>query len=259
MTTRLIRTDRNGTKYYESDECPRCGGTGLIDIYTHVEGGRCYKCGGSGKFYHSWKERTPEYQAKLDERRRQRLIAKAPEKNLEYYEHYNLDKDGNAWVVLGNTYEIKEELKEAGAKFDAVYGWHFNEPVDKYRCIKIGIEDVASKNEYGWYYNSDSAKVKALKEEATPVEESRSQYVGDIKERITRHVTLKNEFVFESYYGLHIIYKFVDDDDNVLVWKTTSIIGVEVGEQITLVGTVKDHQEYRGEKQTVLTRCKSKN
>ena len=40
----LIRVDRNGTRYYVSHKCPKCGGTGNIWYYNHVEGGVCFFC-----------------------------------------------------------------------------------------------------------------------------------------------------------------------------------------------------------------------
>lgn len=55
------------------------------------------------------------------------------------------------------------------------------------------------------------------------------------------------------------------DDDDMLVWKTTSSLGywdenddwnvVRPGESIKLRGTVKQHSVYNGIKQTVLNRC----
>lgn len=34
---------------YNPDICPRCGGTGVLEKFKHVEGGRCFDCEGSGK------------------------------------------------------------------------------------------------------------------------------------------------------------------------------------------------------------------
>ena len=70
MGKRLVRTDKNGTQYWVDDRCPKCGGTGFIQCY--YDGGICYQCGGSGYWKTSWKVYTPEYQAKLDERRRRK-------------------------------------------------------------------------------------------------------------------------------------------------------------------------------------------
>jgi hypothetical protein len=71
----LIKIDRNGSKHFEGIvECDKCGGTGTYTWGGTINGvamysGVCFKCGGSGKLIDRWIERTPEYQAKLDEKR----------------------------------------------------------------------------------------------------------------------------------------------------------------------------------------------
>lgn len=97
-----------------------------------------------------------------------------------------------------------------------------------------------------------------------------SEFVGEIKSRIERVVTFIGESSYEreAYtYGWETvyIYKFADEDGNMLVWKTTSSLGywdenddwnvVDPGENIKLRGTVKQHNVYNGIKQTVLNRC----
>ena len=68
----LIRVDRNGTKYFEGDvPCSRCGGAGGADKWQFT-GWTCYQCGGSGKEHGKWKEYTPEYEAKLEAKRKAR-------------------------------------------------------------------------------------------------------------------------------------------------------------------------------------------
>lgn len=69
---KLIRIDRNGTKYFEGMiSCDRCGGAGGADQWKYT-GWHCYKCGGTGKIHGKWKEYTPEYEAKLEARRKAR-------------------------------------------------------------------------------------------------------------------------------------------------------------------------------------------
>lgn len=72
------KTDKNGTQYFVSYKCQRCGGLGHIDKYHYNEGGICYECGGSGV---SNKARVtkiyiPEYKAKLDAKREKRNAIK---------------------------------------------------------------------------------------------------------------------------------------------------------------------------------------
>lgn len=75
----LIRTDRNGTKYYQGMiPCDRCDGKGIYYIGvcndklipSWVDQGVCFKCRGLGKVKGKWKEYTPEYAAKLEARRK---------------------------------------------------------------------------------------------------------------------------------------------------------------------------------------------
>ena len=53
---KLIRIDKNGTKYYEDNVCPKCYGQGYINGYEHIEGGVCFLCGGTGNYTTHWKE-----------------------------------------------------------------------------------------------------------------------------------------------------------------------------------------------------------
>lgn len=120
----LIKTDKNGTKYYHNvDRCPRCGGTGIVEIYRPVNGGDCFQCWGSGIIEYDTKEYTPEYETKLEVQRQKReakrivkLEAELPAKQAEWLKHNGIDQNGHTYIFLGNTYEIKEELKALGAK-----------------------------------------------------------------------------------------------------------------------------------------------
>ena len=113
---------------------------------------------------------------------------------------------------------------------------------------------------------------KEAKEEAERLErEARikaekaiSQYVGSVGERMTAKCSyIKGaSFKVKSFSGFGedtmYIHTFKDADGNVLVWKTSKYLGMEYGEPVDLTGTIKEHKEYKDEKQTVLTRCKVK-
>lgn len=92
-----------------------------------------------------------------------------------------------------------------------------------------------------------------------------SQYVStdgtrlrDIKATVYGYTSIANEFG-----GSTIIYRFLTDDGNVLVWfsSTGSVDGLGSmcavdRTPVTITGTVKRHSEYQGVKQTTLNRCK---
>lgn len=50
---------------------------------------------------------------------------------------------------------------------------------------------------------------------------------------------------------------FRDDAGNCFIWKSTSaFFNIAEGSQVRLRGTVKEHSDYKGTKQTILQRCK---
>ena len=60
----------------------------------------------------------------------------------------------------------------------------------------------------------------------------------------------------EGEYGTTTILKLVDASGNVYTWFASGGKDVQRGEKYTITGTVKKHDAYQTEKQTVLTRCK---
>lgn len=89
-------------------------------------------------------------------------------------------------------------------------------------------------------------------------EQKTSDHFGVIKKRAIYILTLLNVFTFETDYGTCHIYKMVDKEGNIAIWKTGNgqISELSQGSEIELKGTVKDHSEYNGVKQTLITRCK---
>ena len=259
MAVTLIRVDRNGTKYFKDDVCPKCSGTGYVRGYEHVQNGVCFLCGGSGVYEQVWKEMTPEYAQKLADRRLARAKVKSEETNKRFLDAFGFSADGYAWLVMGDTYSIKDDLKEAGAKFHSDLGWHFDHEADD-DTIKISVDDVTHKGWAGEYlFNDDMADYVAdLKTKNAP--KSDSEWIGEIGEK----VSIKVEFVgchsyethFTFYGETHNIYKFKDEAGNMLIWNTSSWQDIDEGKTYILTGKIKDHSDYKGEKQTVLTRCK---
>lgn len=221
---KLIRVDKNGTKYYEGYRpCSRCDGKGIYfigvcngrPVPSPVDSGVCFKCGGSGKEWGKWKEYTPEYEAKLMERRRKKAEKEAEQARAER--------------------EAQEAERETREK--------------------------------------EEAERQKQQEERIRAEKAKSQYIGKIGERIEVEVTLEKIATYErpSFrgYGNELVSVYIfKAGDNKLVWQTSSSLGrwndkdewehPQKGDTIRLKATIKDHSEYKEEKQTVLTRCKLK-
>lgn len=94
---------------------------------------------------------------------------------------------------------------------------------------------------------------KAEREAKTP--RPVSQHVGTVGTRSIFSLTLKNVFSFETMYGTTTCFIFTDEQGNCFVWKATANVSLTVGETYSVKGTIKEHSDYKGTKQTVLTRC----
>ena len=268
MEAHLIRTDRNGTKYYGAwCRCGKCCGTGKVPF--EPDNGICYDCDGTGKVFETWVERTPEYEAKLEERRQKRLAKKLeqqPQILNEWLLKHSFTADGDTYVFLGDTFSKKELLKELGAKFDYSIGWHIDHKVEGYDFIKLNIKDIATDRYDGYEITIPKRDVEKLKAEelrklnGTP----EPQHVGKVGEKLIRKVKLAFTAIFETNFhakgywtsNTNYLHKFVDEAGNVFVWKTTLFLDLDRNQEVIIKGTIKAHDEYDGVKQTVLTRCK---
>lgn len=272
-----IKTDKNGTKIYYDYTCSRCGGEGGYDGWKYT-GYWCFKCGGSGlqDKPEIIKEYTEEYQAKLDaqrakraEKRLQEQIRKFNEEMPQMLADMGFSPEGKAWLVIGNTYDIKDELKMKGARwFNDVQHWAFAQDMPEYETIEIDAHEVLDffedRGEIEWKYSIDMDAVVNSKLPESKEEES--DWIGNEGDRIEIDVTLDKWVQYEATaYGrnwmkeTHNIFLLKAGNDT-LKWDTTSWVEefreAEVGSKFTIKATIKKHDVYRDEKQTVLTRVK---
>ena len=279
----IKKVDETAKKAYIEEKCDRCGGLGFIvarvenDQYIPipVDGGVCYKCNGE-KVIRKWvKAYTEEEMNKYIASQEKAKAKKAEKAELERQEKLNKSKENQEellakwgydvenpliWLVGGgNTYEIKDQLKEQGCKFNPAFGWYSTHEIDVptgYGIVSINFFDA-----YTWFPLSkqfmlnDKAKEVADAAKASLEPKSNSEYLGEVKERLRDlEVTLTDVRSFDGFYGTTFIYTFAYNED-VLVWMTSSCKDIEVGEKLLLTGTVKEHSEYKGVKQTKLSRC----
>lgn len=289
---KLIKVDKNGSKHYEGQvTCPKCGGIGLIAHHVEngvpswnwTDGGVCWKCLGTGNVQGKMIIRTPEYEAILAERRQKKLDAKKQnldQKKQEWLKKNGFSEDGFIWIILGETYSKKDQIKSLGGHFNKITGWYLDHEVEGFQFLKIYKDFILFDTHYGydWKYDVD---IKSLKEaEEAKLNPSCSEYQGQIKDRLKDlHLTVTFTTMFEqqmekqgwngrSYFkdDSRWFYSFKDDQGNIFTWTASLPAGMETkeggfrslqkGDHCILTGTVKNHKEYKGNKQTVLTRCK---
>ena len=146
----LIKIDKNGTKHFKVDACPKCGGTGRYEMTT-LDNLRCWKCGATGYYPHIEKEYTPEYAAILAEKAKARELKKNKERLPQEIKRKGFDGENSSiFIVAGETYPIREKLRAAGAKYDSWYGWHFKnaESAKGWETTEIKFTDLFFINQY---------------------------------------------------------------------------------------------------------------
>ena len=269
--------EMNGRLYADCKmECPRCGGMGEIPAFGHIDQGVCFKCAGAKYFYNTFRAYTQEEREKMDAQ----YLAKQDKKKLEaeaqseankkiWMEKYGFGKD--IFIVAGgNTFAIKDQLKEAGARYYQGIGWFFSEPtvpadfdVDNYFLYEVAFDDIFTWNCYSKvaYFKDDALKniedAIAAQVRANNESTSKSEFYGKVGDRIRKEpatfVSVKN---ISSEWGDSLLYTF-KIGDNIFTWFTQAFIddAINPGDAIILSGTIKDHKEYNGIKQTQLNRC----
>ena len=223
---KLVRIDKNGSKHFEGYiPCDRCGGDGVYKWGAMISYG-----GGPA---------IPQFAGTC-------------------FKCGGAGKVLDTWIERTPEYQAKldarREARQAKVRAEREAEW-----------AKIRAEEAAKK--------AAEAKARAEREAAEAARKAISQYVGNVGDKINVTVTLEKEFQFEvpSFRGFGeqrmSIYSFVDEAGNKLVWKTSGGLGtwsddgchynkVLEGDLVTIRGTIKEHSEYRGEKQTVLQRVK---
>ena len=147
------------------------------------------------------------------------------------------------WIERTPEYEAKLAARRA-AKAKA----RMAEQEEQRKAYEAKLEEQRIKKE------TEEARIKA--------EKAISQFVGKVGDKVDITGTYDHTAWFDFKLGWTTermyIYTFKDQDGNKLVWKTSSgrMPALEEGDPVQIKGTIKEHSEYKDEKQTILTRCK---
>jgi hypothetical protein len=268
----LVKTDHNGTRYYEGvQKCWKCNGAKQFDCWGHVCGGVCFACNGTGVNPCKVKVMTDEHYRKLEDKRiakQNKAIeerkAHASEFNAEFFKREGFNSEGKIWAIVKTGFVSKEFQEEMISKGAKKYGWNiylFSEPQEG--AIELDAKECCYADLYGVYNDFESSFMNQLivdaQEKERQAKAEKSSYFGNVGDKVDGlKVTFKNVFFYETQFGSMCIYIFEDADGHQFKWNTSGGFGthLEKEEVITIKATIKEHSEYNGIKQTVLTRCK---
>ena len=125
-------------------------------------------------------------------------------------------------------------------------------------CKKIAISGYVPGGFEGIAASMISTYKMSIEKEIEKARKSEnpSEWIGIVSEKIDiDNVVVKYANAFNGRWGLVHLYKF-DHNGNTISWFASRSQGVEVGDVLTLKGTIKKLDTYNDEKITVCTRCK---
>ena len=275
--------EKNGKMYVSARcKCDRC----TKGVYvTRVEngqpiphpafGGVCLKCGGSGfitkeirlytdKEFEQMEKASIKAAEKREAAREQKIKAEYANKREKWLEENCFNENLTTFVYFpSDSFEVKDNLKDAGFKFNRSLLWHIANIPEGYedKVVEITLDKVAEIGAWGegCYRPNARTLVDDILKNCRPIEESTSEWLFEEKERFYDYaVVLKSVRGMETRFGWTQLVKFEDANGNILQWWTAVEIKAEVGDHVRLTGTVKAHDEYKGVKSTTVTRCKIK-
>ena len=199
---------------------------------------------------------------------------KAYEYNNNFKKWYGFNEDGIGYVFLENSYENKDTFKSMGAKWNApIRAWVIDHDVAGYDLLPINVDDIYNKGIYDKYekYRIKEDGCEYVAHMLTTYKENKVReevknkgigFVGNPGDKIMITLILDKCLCFYGGYSYYndYSYKYIfhDVDGNVFVWSTSKELDDCADNDrclITIKGKIKEHREYKGVPQTMLTRC----
>ena len=117
--------------------------------------------------------------------------------------------------------------------------------------------------------NHGKLEEKKLAEQNRLAENAKVEFFGQPGDKFEKELIFDKSFGFENQFGFSYILLFHDSDNHVFKWSTSNgaykVVDedggefwceYQVGRKYLIKGSIKEHSEYKGLKQTVITRCK---
>ena len=216
------------------EDCSRCGGAGWFDVPGYPEGGVCFKCRGRRSLPHTLRVYSAEKLA---------VLVNAADKRTAK----------NIAVATSKRELARREFITWARPHGRLIGGILTAENNKF------LAGLATKLRQRWTLSEkqlDAAQRILGQQAERMAADAASDHVGTIRTRIEFEAHVIGVYGSEGFYGHTDIVKFRDADGNLFVWFASGYTGLERENRISIKGTIKEHDEFRGVKQTVLTRCK---
>ena len=193
----FIKTDRNGTKYFEGVcKCWKCSGIRIFECWGHVDNGVCWACNGTGVNPCKVKVMTDEHYQKLENDRiakQQKAIderkSHTSEINAEFFKRNGFNENGKIWAIVKTGFVSKEFQKQMFEKGAKQHGWNiylFSEPQEG--AIELDAKDCCYADMYGVYNDFESSFMNQLiadtEEAERKAKAEKSSYFGNVGDKV---------------------------------------------------------------------------
>jgi hypothetical protein len=231
--------------------CSRCGGAGGSDKWAHT-GWTCFDCGGNGR---GGTEAVKLYSAEQLEKLNARK-AKADAKK--------------AAALAAKQAAVEAEIAARRAAFEAEYGALIKRAQAFAERSEFIADVIGKATDKAALTEAQAAALEAAiaRIEATEAKKAASGYVGKVGERITLTVTAERMAAIGTQFGTMYIASMRDATGNAIVAKGSYIPTTanwnretdrwEIDKEtaFTIKATIKAHDTFRDEKQTIVQRVK---
>jgi hypothetical protein len=233
FTGHVFDVKANSASYNYLKRCYRCSGQGQSSAWART-GLVCYQCGGHGhlgtkvgKVYTA--EKLAQLVAAQEKRDQESALKREAEAEKFRQARRKLQEEFNA-----SHPGLIESMRSSNDSF-------LQNLVEAFDLNGTLTEKQAE---------AAKAKVERLSSALVGV------HVGTVGERLDLTVTVTYAKASEGRFGYTTFITFVDANENRFVWKASGRFNYEPGQTVKGVATVKDHVEFKGHKQTALTRAK---
>lgn len=242
--------------------CPRCSGTGNY-AYNPKDGTTCLRCYGTGKENKQVRWYTDAQRAAMDKRaaapKKEKEAPARPQMNARY-NWFGFGEAGYITLLVGDNAVINEwahETDPCRARYNMFFGWFVPSKMEienlpeGITTVRLNWDDVGNEDNSLREGDVVEQKVRELRGQCN----STSEYQGEVGEWLVTDVTVRGNYAVSSQFGAKTIHTMTDAEGNVYVW-TTGAKNFAAGTTLKLKMKVKEHKEYKGEKQTVVWYCK---